>query len=184
MTVVKLQLEEGTDVLLLETGDALLLQVAVVGGGVADGGGGIATRFVTVRPPGLPSTKTLVDRNNFPEPPDSWPGSRPEWFIFRALEALKVDFTYQSNRMGGRLDKGGAVLDFFIPSLGLGINVQSLYWHYGRLGGAVSDNLQRIALEGQGIVMIYIDEESAISNPIWYTQEALQFRDHSQMTRG
>ena len=125
----------------------------------------------------------VLSRNNFPPPPNEWPGSIPEWYIFRALEALKVDFSYQSSRMGGRLDKGGAILDFFIPALNLGINVQSTFYHYGRTESVVNDNLQRIALEGQGIQMIFIDEEDAIANPIRFTQDALRGIDHSRTAK-
>ena len=72
------------------------------------------------------------------------------------------------------------MLDFEIPSLSLGINVQSQYWHYGRPGSLAYDKMQRAALEGMGITMIYIDEEDALASPIWYVQEALKFRDHSR----
>lgn len=49
-------------------------------------------------------------------PPD-WEGSIPEYMVYRSLierhgKQPGVDFSYQSALMGGRLDKGGVVLDF------------------------------------------------------------------------
>ena len=126
---------------------------------------------------------TTGTKNTFSPPPGNWLGSEPEWYIFKALTVLHIDFTYQSSRMGGRLERGGVVLDFLIPGLGIGINVQGTYWHYGDVEKTASDDLQRIALEGQGILIVYIDEEDANRNPIWYTQEALAGKDYSRVGR-
>lgn len=117
------------------------------------------------------------------EPPVNFIGTRPEWAIFNALTRLKVDFEFQSSQLGGRRNRGGAVLDFYISSQNLGINIQSLFWHYGRPEAVANDRMQRLALEGQGLRMVYIDEEDALRDPFFYTQEALQFRDHSRMSR-
>ncbi len=46
------------------------------------------------------------------------------------IEAL--DFSFQSPLRGGRLEKGGVVIDFmFANPPNLGINVQGVYYHYG-----------------------------------------------------
>ncbi len=119
----------------------------------------------------------------YPPPPANWAGTRPEWAIFFALTRLKVDFDYQSSKNGGRLQRGGVVLDFFIPDRNLAINVQGTYWHYGRIGQTARDRSQRLNLESQGIRVIYIDENDALRNPFFYTNEALNFRDHSKVTR-
>ena len=118
-----------------------------------------------------------------PPIPDWFVGSTPEWAIYWALTILKVGFTYQSPQMGGRLAKGGAILDFEIPSLNLAINVTSKYWHYRTTPGRMADELQRATLEGRGIRVIFIDEMDALRNPIFYTREALKFRDHSVFGR-
>ncbi len=113
-----------------------------------------------------------------------WEGTAPEYLVFMALTRLKVDFEYQSSKLGGRQDRGGAVLDFFIPELLLGINIAGKYWHYERPGIMASDQLQREALEAQGIRVVYIDEEDVMRNALYYVQEALIGNDHSLMARG
>jgi hypothetical protein len=120
-----------------------------------------------------------------PEPPADWIGSRPEFAIWWALLRLgmKDRFSYQTARMGGRLTKGGAVLDFFIPEFNLAINVQSTYWHYATTSQRMAGELQRAQLEGMGINIIYIDEEDALRDPLYYVKEALEGRDHSRMAR-
>ncbi len=117
------------------------------------------------------------------EPPLEWLGTRPEYAIYQALVRLKVDFEYQSSKLGGRLDRGGAVLDFYIGSLNIGISVMSEFWHYGRPEAIANDRMQRLALEAMGLQMIYIDEADALRSPFFYTKEALAGRDHSRMSR-
>ena len=61
-------------------------------------------------------------------PPD-WPGSVPEYIAYQTFIGLGLepgeDFTYQSPFMGGRMDKGGAVIDFlFSNPPDLAVNVQ------------------------------------------------------------
>ena len=86
--------------------------------------------------------------------------------------------------MGGRSERGGIIADFFIPEYNLIINVASVYWHYARPGAIANDQMQRATLESQGIRVIYIDEEDALSNPIYYVKLALQGIDKSRMTGG
>lgn len=114
-----------------------------------------------------------------PDPPEDWPGSKPEWLIFWALQKLKIDFEYQTPRLGGRLSKGGVVIDFLIPSLSLAINVQSIYYHYRTNVQRTNDALQRVQLEGLGIIVIYIQEANALANPIFYVQEAIRGIEHN-----
>ncbi len=110
-------------------------------------------------------------------------GSTPELAVYGALKKLGVDFVFQSSQLGGRNVRGGAIVDFLIPSLSLAINVQSFYWHYGNPDRIAQDRMQQLALEGQGITVIYIDEEDILRNVDYFVREALQFRDHSRMTR-
>jgi len=115
--------------------------------------------------------------------PANWPGSDPEYYVYWALEKLKINFEYQSNMGGGRLQRGGVVIDFLLFDLGIAINVQSTYWHYARPTQRVNDQINRIMVESQGIKLIYIDEEDAKRNPIWYVREAIRGIDHSKTSR-
>ena len=122
-----------------------------------------------------------------PNVPPDWKGSVPEFYIFWALQRVglhpDIDFTYQSYEMGGRMQAGGAVVDFIIPEYSLAINVQSIRYHYATSQQKTHDRFLRAMLEGYGIRVIYIDEEDALKDPIFYVKEALVFRDHSRMTR-
>lgn len=124
--------------------------------------------------------KRAKSPTGIPEPPEDWLGSKPEYAIFWALLKLgmKGRFTYQSPVMGGRLAKGGAVLDFYIPELNLAINVQSVYYHYRTTPMRVAGELQRAQLESLGIKVIFISEEAALREPVWYVQEAIAGRQH------
>ena len=122
-----------------------------------------------------------------PEMPISWEGSKPEWITFAVLQqlgkVLDTDFTYQSPLMGGRLDKGGAVVDFlFRNPPDLAINVQGNYYHYGMgVETKTRDILARVQLATQGIILIFIDEDHLEDNPTYYIREALRYRDHSRL---
>lgn len=125
--------------------------------------------------------KRTKETTELPQKPDWWMGSLPEWLIYWALLklGLKDQFTYQSSRMGGRMVKGGAILDFYFADLRLAINVQSIYYHYVTAARRMADALQRAQLEGMGIKVIYIMESAALSNPLFYVKEALRGIDHS-----
>lgn len=122
--------------------------------------------------------------------PADWPGSLPEFLVFRELlrRGLREgsDFVYQSPFMGGRIQRGGVVIDFlFTEPPGLAINVQGVYWHYG-LGveTRARDILARAQLAGEGITLILIDEDDILQDVRYIVGEALQSRDHSRLTRG
>ena len=124
-----------------------------------------------------------------PDMPAAWEGSEPEWRCYASLIELgkipEEDFIYQSSMMGGRMDKGGSVIDFlFRNPPDLGINVQGNYYHYGMgVETATRDILGRIQLASQGIILIFIDEDHLEDNPIYYVREAFRFRDHSRLGR-
>tara|TARA_Y100000296_G_scaffold66120_1_gene78040 strand:+ start:78 stop:479 length:402 start_codon:yes stop_codon:yes gene_type:complete len=119
--------------------------------------------------------------------PASWEGSEPEWITYNVLVQLgKVpdeDFTYQSPLMGGRLEKGGSIVDFvFKDPPDLGINVQGNYYHYGMgVETATRDILARVQLASLGMILIFIDESSLEDDPFYYVREALRYRDHSRL---
>ena len=118
---------------------------------------------------------------------DSSAGSIPEFMVFNELQrrGLRqgVDFYLQAPIFGGRIDRGGYVLDFlFSNPPGLAINVQGEYYHYG-LGTAIiaRDRLLRAQMAGQGVTLIFIDESDILDNVEYYVGEALNFKDHSRL---
>jgi len=124
------------------------------------------------------------------EAPPSWPGSLPEYIAYITFEQLgKVpgeDFSYQSSRMGGRLDKGGVVLDFvFTNPPDLAVNVQGVYYHYETgVNTQARDIFARAQVEGAGVRLIFIDDDDLFRDPEYYCREALNYRDHSRMAGG
>ena len=123
--------------------------------------------------------------------PEGWPGSLPEYLVYRSLteEFNKTegsDFTYQSSLLGGRLFKGGVVLDFYYYNPpDLAINVQGEYYHYGMgLTPMQNDRLVRAQMAGEGITLIFIDENDILNNVDHFVEEALNYKDHSRLGSG
>ncbi len=121
------------------------------------------------------------------EVPPGIVATKPEWYCYWALLRLGkkpgLDFDFQSSLMGGRLELGGAVVDFlFLDPPNLAINIQGLYWHYA-FGGdrKAHDRMMRQSLENRGIRVVYIDEDHVIRAPLYYVSEALKGIDHSRM---
>ena len=122
--------------------------------------------------------------------PNNWEGSVPEYVAYSTFIELGrkpgLDFTYQSPLMGGRLDKGGFIIDFmFTDPPDLAINVQGVYYHY-EFGVEVKarDVIARASLAGQNITLIFIDDDHLLSDPRYYCREALNYRDHSRLGGG
>ena len=133
------------------------------------------------------SARLMTTGQGLPQPPSSWEGSTPEWAFYASLAQLGyhdgVDFTYQSEQMGGRLDKGGAILDFlFTNPPNLAVNVQGVYYHY-EFGADTKarDIMIREAMAAQGITLIFVDEDDLEQDPIGVARNALQFRDTSRL---
>ena len=125
-----------------------------------------------------------------PVVPQGWPGSVPEWVVYEELLRRGLrdgeEFTYQSPLMGGRVERGGLIIDFmFRDPPGLAINVQGEYYHQ-ESGAAVivRDKMARAQLASQDVTLIFIDAQDALSNPRFYVGEALRFQDHSFLSRG
>ena len=122
--------------------------------------------------------------------PDNWQGSGPEYLAYSTFIELGrepgQDFTYQSPLMGGRLDKGGFVIDFmFTDPPDLAINVQGVYYHYEfGVEAKARDVMARASLAGQNITLIFIDDDDLMSDPRYYCREALNYRDHSRLGGG
>ena len=127
---------------------------------------------------------------NITEVPQGWQGSLPEYIAYVTFQSFGlepgVDFMYQSPLMGGRMNKGGLVLDFdFTNPPDLAVNIQGVYYHYefgvetrGR------DVITRQQVAGQGKTLIFIDEDDILTDAEYYCREALRYRDHSRMAGG
>ena len=122
--------------------------------------------------------------------PQNWEGSGPEYIAYQTFIELGLepgqDFTYQSPLLGGRMDKGGFVLDFmFNEPPDLAVNVQGVYYHY-EFGVEVKarDVIARTSLAGQNITLVFIDDDDLIRDPKFYCREALNYRDHSRLGGG
>ena len=122
--------------------------------------------------------------------PQGWEGSVPELITYQSLQkAGKIpgqDFTYQSPLLGGRIQKGGVIIDFdFNNPPDLAINVQGVYFHY-QFGVETSarDRMARAQLAGEGKQLIFIDEDDLYNDTDYYVLEALRYRDHSRLGGG
>jgi len=121
--------------------------------------------------------------------PASWEGSLPEYIAYQGFIGLGLnpgeDFTYQSPLLGGRMDKGGFVLDFMFPDRDLAVNVQGVYYHYHfGVEAKARDMMARVSLAGQNITLIFIDDDDLMRDPQYYCREALNYRDHSRLGGG
>lgn len=122
--------------------------------------------------------------------PADWAGSIPEYVAYQTFIELGLepgqDFTYQSPLMGGRLDKGGFVIDFlFTEPPDLAVNVQGVYYHYEfGVEARARDIMARAAMAGQNITLVFIDDDDLLRDPTYYCREALNYQDHSRLGGG
>ena len=124
-----------------------------------------------------------------PQPPEGFMGSWPEFVCYREIRnqgyVPNLDFNFQSNFLGGRLELGGIVVDFvFHRPPGLAIEVNGRYYHYDRpsSGQDARDIYKRAQMAGLGYTLIFIDDLSLLTDPSYYVSEALQYRDHSELS--
>lgn len=117
-------------------------------------------------------------------------GSVEEQMVFQELlrRGLKhgQDFTYQNRFFGGRLDKGGLIVDFlFSNPPDLAINVTGFYFHYQQgVEQLAQDRYAIIQLAQQGITLVEIDDTDIHQDVKYFVGEALKYRDHSLRARG
>ena len=122
--------------------------------------------------------------------PAGWEGSMPEYMAYEAFQRAGkipgVDFTFQSPLQGGRMAKGGQVLDFlFYDPPDLAVNIQGVYYHYHfGIETLARDKIGREQMLGAGIYVIFIDEDDLLEDPDYYVREALNYRDHSRLGPG
>lgn len=121
--------------------------------------------------------------------PEGFPGSLPEFLVFEMLVRLgkdpDTDFTFQSPFMGGRLQRGGVIIDFlFSNPPNLAFNVQGIFFHYAQGSETrARDVMARQQMAGLGIQLIFIDEDDILADTRFFVEEALAFRDHSRLSR-
>ena len=127
---------------------------------------------------------------NITEAPPGWAGSLPEYIAYTTFQSFGLepgqDFVYQSPLMGGRIEKGGLVLDFlFSNPPDLAVNIQGVYYHY-EFGVEIRgrDIMARQAAVASGLTLIFIDEDDILTDAEYYCREALRYRDHSRMAGG
>lgn len=113
--------------------------------------------------------------------------TKPEWAVWWGLlvNGLKpeIDFTYVATLMGSGASYYSTT-DFLLPDHLIAIEVQGEFWHYGQGSNKqMHDRMRYVALAQQGYLLIFIDEDDALSRPQWVVREALAGRDHSKLTR-
>ena len=117
-------------------------------------------------------------------------GSVAELMVFNELIRRglvhQVDFQHQSRFFGGRLDKGGLIVDFlFSNPPDLAINVQGVFFHLEQgVGQIARDKIAKAQLAGQGITLIFIDDDDILEDVEFFVGAALNYEDHSRITRG
>jgi very-short-patch-repair endonuclease len=83
-------------------------------------------------------------------------GTLPElivhWHLTRRGLIDGIHFDFQSSQFGGRLELGGAVIDFLFRDRPLAVRVQGEYWHepWEQKGLGAHDEAQRLMIEGMG----------------------------------
>lgn len=63
------------------------------------------------------------------------PDSKQEWWVSKALDRLRLNYTYQYPVNGGRA-RGGYLIDFLVHTVPLATMVEPVgnHWHTGELG--------------------------------------------------
>jgi hypothetical protein len=119
------------------------------------------------------------------EPPEGFPGTRPEWAIYWALEQLGyesgVDFHFEKmiSHLTGAMP--WSEIDFVLPLYGIGIEIQGEFWHHSVGAAKIEQDVMRMArAESAGLRVVFIDENDALADPIYFAKEALAGNDHSK----
>lgn len=128
----------------------------------------------------------------FPDPPDTWLGSLPEWAIFWAhgplglREGLDFDYLFYYGDPGVIDVTEAAQFDFYEYDVHVAIEIQGIFWHY-EFGGKrklQADAERKVRAESVGVTLIYIDEDDALADPIHFLQLARSGVDRSRIARG
>jgi hypothetical protein len=139
-------------------------------------------------PKGTPQIE--IPRPAFDPPPDTWPGTLPEWAIYWAHRTIGLPPTpmaglwvYQAS-IGGGYNLGGVVLDFLEEDVRIGIQVQGAYWHYKKGNSTLKkDAISRAIITAFGLTPVFIDEQDALERPREILRDARMGIDRSLSAR-
>lgn len=147
---------------------------------------------ISVIPRGMKGLEQFEVQEPAGDPPPWWQrtygGTKPEWAVFWALLRLgyrpEDDFFVHATLPG--VGRGFySQVDFLLPDLRIAIEVSGIYWHYS-LGTERQerDLFRQLYFAERGIQVVFIDEDDALRDPLYYVKEALEGRDHSKLRRG
>jgi len=97
----------------------------------------------------------------------------PEAIVYDYLTKRKIPFQFQSSLMGGIYELGGAVVDFVLPELNIGLRVQGEYWHRG-VTKSGSDLIQKENLSALGLIVVDLQEDDLKERPTETMEKALR----------
>jgi hypothetical protein len=114
--------------------------------------------------------------------------TKPEWYVNWGLiqngKKNGIDYNYRGEVKFLNSLAAATQLDFtMIDGSQMAIEVQGIHWHY-ELGyeKIAQDAVRRTQLVSSGWMVIQIDEDDALNDPVYYVREALAGRDHSYST--
>lgn len=146
---------------------------------------GYGTSEVSLRTRGLPGAQNL-QRAVEPagDPPDDWPGTRPEWAFKWALDTLgyemNEDYYYEFN-VAGIGASYYSQFDFVIPAYHIAVEVQGEFWHYSQGHTMLGrDELRRNMAAQFDFTLIFVDEDDVLVRPVFLAEEAIRGIDHSK----
>lgn len=138
----------------------------------------------TLRARGLPEVRQPSRFEPAGDPPEDFPGTRPEWAAYWGLNQNGLhegeDFTFQG-RTPGVERSYYSTLDFVVTDYGIGLEVQGEFWHLG-LGNEriANDALRKAMFAAQGLLIISIRESQVLQDPKYIVAEALKGIDLSE----
>lgn len=103
-------------------------------------------------------------------------GSINEWYVAKALWALRLEFQFQYPLLGGTHRRGGIVIDFLVKSEPnwLPLEVQSLRWHTGKYGSG--ENLRLAIIESilhEKVRFVWEEDTMNLSDAIQAVKKAV-----------
>src|SRR5690606_5291091 len=111
---------------------------------------------------GFPGAIDLSEREPAGDPPQWWPGTRPEWAVYWGLlqngrDPQKGDFIYRA-MMPSVGSSYYSTTDFLLNREKIAIEIQGEYWHYAQGPEKLYHDRQRMVLfESMGWTTIFID---------------------------
>lgn len=145
---------------------------------------GYGTTEITLRTRGLPQASRLKAIEPAGDPPEDWPGTRPEWAVKWGLDrnglVYNEDYYYDFN-VGGFGASYFSKFDFVVPDFFIAIEVQGEFWHYGQGSEKIAnDEIRRILAAAQSYKLIFVDETAVLEDPESLVSDALRGVDNSK----